>query len=222
MLDTVATPRSELRAAIARRNASAQAEIDATRAAVLAKKLVEDAEQNVALLADGDHKIAKYRAAEVKAWANNGGEKPSSELPWYLESLRTFNIEAETKLIEARSTHDVLSKELVAASGRYHDEQENVRSAAGRVMTAEAAGLVEELWRAKQTVWLLSDKLDALGYVRVNPRQTVSMPAGAVDAINITHPPELALNAKKPLARQQDRWEQYLQALTENSEASLD
>jgi hypothetical protein len=222
MLDTITTPRSELRAAIARRDAAAQAEIDAARAMVRAKELLSSAEQNVALLADGNHKITKYRADEIKAWATNGGEKPTGELPWHLESLRTFKIEAETKLIEARSTYEVLRQELVAASGRYHDEQEAVRRAAGAILTAETAHLVDELWRAKQTAWALSDRLDALGYVRVNARQTVARPAGAVEAINITHAPALAIHLKKPLAVQVDRWEKYLQELTENSEASLD
>jgi hypothetical protein len=222
MLDTITTPRTELRAAIAKRDAAGQAEIDATKAAVRAKQLLDDAEQNVALLADGEHKIAKHRASEIKAWATNGGEKPSGELPWHLESLRTFGIEAAARLVEARSAQDLLSKELVAASGRCHDEQENVRRAAGAVMTAEAAHLVDELWRAKQTAWALSDRLDALGYVRVNARQTVARPAGAVEAINITHPPAPALNLKKPLMVQQERWERYLQALTENPDSQLD
>jgi hypothetical protein len=221
MLETVATPRTELRLAIARRDAAGQAENDAAKAVVRAKQLVKDAEQNVALLADGDHKIAKFRAAEVKAWTN-GGEKPTGELPWHLESLRTFGVEASARLVEARATYDLLNKELVAASERCHYEQENARRAAGVVISAEAAHLVEELWRAKQKVWSLSDKLNALGYVRVNPRQTVSMPAGAVDAMNITHPPALAISAKQPMEVQKERWERYLEALTENSEASLD
>jgi hypothetical protein len=222
MLNTVATPRTELRAAIAKSDAAAQAETDAAKAVVRAKQLLDDAEQNVALLADGEHKIAKHRASEIKAWATNGGEKPSGELPWHLESLRTFGIEAAARLVEARSAHELLSKELVAASGRCHDEQENVRRAAGAVMTAKAAHLVEELWRAKQKVWSLSDRLNALGYVRVNPRQTVSMPAGAVDAINITHPPALAISATKPLAVQKERWERYLEALARDPDSPLD
>jgi hypothetical protein len=222
MLDIVTTPRTELRAAIAKRDAAAQTELNATKAAVRAKQLLDDAEQNVAMLAGVDDRIAKHRADEIKAWATNSGEKPAGELPWHLESIRTFKAEAEIKLTEARSAHELLSKELVAASGRYHDEQENVRRAAGAVISAEAASLVDELWRAKQTAWALSDRLDALGYVRVNSRQTVSRPPGAVEAININHPPAPALNLKKPLAVQQERWEKYLQALTENPDSTLD
>jgi hypothetical protein len=217
MLDTT-SPRSLLRAAIAERNLAAEAENNCARAVVRAKSIVDDAENMLAVLAGIDEEIVAHRANEIRA-AAAGGERPTDVLPPHLTAKKGFQIEAEKKLEAARSAHELLSKELVAASGRCHREQENVRLAAGAVMTAEAEHLVEELWRVKQKVWSLSDRLDALGYVRVNPRQTVSMPAGAVDAINITRPPALALNAKKPLAIQRERWEKYLDALTRYPEA---
>jgi hypothetical protein len=220
MLDTVATPRTALRAAIAKRDAAAQAEIDATRAAVRAKQLVEDAEQNVALLADGDHKIAKYRAAEVKAWAKNGGEKPTGELPWHLESLRTFKIEAETKLIEARSTCELLSKELVAASGRLQNQEAAVRLAAGAVLSAEAAPLIEEVHQARRTLWALEDKLKSLSAVRIAEADgrsvLIRMPATTFAALNETAPPALAGNVPEPYAIALARWNNYLKALMED------
>jgi hypothetical protein len=139
-----------------------------------------------------------------------------------LAAKKELKIESETKLAAARSTHELLNKELLAASGHHRDEQENVRRAAAAVMTAEAEALVEDIWRAKQTAWALSDRLDALGYVRVNPRQTVSRPPGALEAIQVIHPPALAGNVKQPRAVQIEIWNGYLEKLTQDPGASHD
>jgi hypothetical protein len=223
MLETVATPRTELRLAIARRDAAGQAENDAAKAVVRAKQLVKDAEQNVALLADGDHKIAKFRAAEVKAWTN-GGEKPTGELPWHLESLRTFGIEAAARLVEARATYDLLNKELVAASGNLQHQAVAVYRAAAAVLSAEAPALIEDLRQARRTVWALEDKLRSLSAVRFPEADgrsvLIKMPPETFAALNETAPPMLARSVPEPYAIALDRWNSFLQALTQDHEAT--
>jgi hypothetical protein len=225
MLDTVVTPRAELRAAIARRDAAAEAEASATRAVVCVKKLLDDLEQTGKIFADVDHKIAKHRADEIRAWAN-GGEKPTGELPSHLESVKSFKAEAETKLAEARSTYALLNKELVTAAGRLRDASAAVHLAAATVLGAEAPTLIEDLQNARRTVWELEDKLKSLSTIRVagtNGRPVlIQMPAATFAALNETAPPMLAYSVPKPYAIALAKWEAYLQALTQDPNSTLD
>jgi hypothetical protein len=225
MLDTVMTPRTELRAAIARRDAAAEAEANAARSVVHAKSLLDDAEQTGAILADVDHKIAKHRADEIRAWAN-GGEKPTGELPSHLECVRRFKGEAETKLAEARSTYEILQKELVAASARHTNEQGNVQRAAGAVLSAEAEPIIDQLSAARRSVWELEDKLRSLSTIRVADADgrpvLIQMPAATFAALTETAPPMLAYSVPKPYAIALAKWEAYLQALTQDPNSTLD
>jgi hypothetical protein len=225
MLDTVTTPRTALRAAIVKRDAAAQAEVDATKAVVRAKQLLDDAEQNVALLAGVDDRIAKHRADEIKAWATNGGEKPTGELPWHLESVKSFKAESETKLTEARKTYELLGKELVAASGRVRDANAAVSIAAGAVLGAEAEPIIDQLREARRWVWSLEDKLRSLGAVlnklrraeagRSNGLAHLTLPViSFAAALDEKAPPMLASNVSTPYAIALAKWEAYLQALT--------
>lgn len=233
MLDTVTTPRTALRAAIVKRDAAAQAEINATKAVVRAKQLLDDAEENVALLAGTDDRIAKHRADEIKAWATNGGEKPTGELPWHLESVKSFKAEAETRLAEARSTHELLGKELVAAVERLRDANAAVSIAAGAVLGAEAEPIIGQLREARRLVWSLEDKLRSLGAIlntarraeagRSNGLAHLTLPAITfATVLDETAPPMLAGNVPKPYEIAFARWQRYLAELSENSEASLD
>jgi len=226
MLDTVTTPRTELRAAIARRDAAAQGEIDATKAAVRAKQLLDDAEQNVAMLSGVDDKIAKHRADEIKAWATNGGQRPSGALPSHLASKKAFKADAEAKFTAARSAHGVLSNELVAAPGHLQRQQVAVQRAAGAVLSAEAPSLIEELHQARRTAWALEYKLKSLSAVRfteVDGRSVlIQMPAATFAALNETAPPMLAINAPKPYTIALAGWQRYLQALSDNPDSTLE
>jgi hypothetical protein len=233
MLDTVTTPRTALRAAIAKRDAAAEAEISATKATVRAKQLLEDTEKNAALLAGVDDRIAKHRADEIKAWATNGGEKPTGELPWHLESVKSFKAEAETKLTEARSTHELLGKELVAAVERLRDANAAVSIAAGAVLGAEAEPIIGQLREARRLVWSLEDKLRSLGAVlntarraeagRSNGLAHLTLPAITfATVLDETAPPMLAGNVPKPYQIAQARWAKYLQALTQDPNSTLD
>jgi hypothetical protein len=220
MQDTT-NPRDALRTAISARGTAATTEANAARAAVRAKQMLEDAERELSTRAGVDEEIAAHRADEIRGWAANGGKRPSDALPPHLAAKKESKINAEAKVSAARSTHELLNKELVAASGRHQDEQENVRRAAAAVMTAEAASLVEGLWRAKEAVWALTDKLTALGYVRINPKQPIALPQGTIEALG-AQPPMLASNVPKPVTIQRERFEKYLAALCDNPEASLD
>jgi hypothetical protein len=220
MLDS-SNPRDALRAAIAERDAAAEAEDSAARAAVRAKSIVDDAEQMLALLAGVDDEITDHRASEIRA-----GERPSDALPPHLAAKKALKTDSEAKLSAARSAHEVLSKELVAASGRHHNEQANVRRAAGAVLSAEAPPLIEELHRARRTVWALEAKLESLSAVRYSEADgrsvLIRMPPDTFAAINETSPPALAGNVPKPYEVALARWNGFLQALTENPDSSLD
>jgi len=226
MLDTVTTPRAALRAAIAKRDAAAEVEGNAAKAVVRAKQLLDDAEQNAALLADVDGRIARHRADEVKAWATSGAEKPTGELPWHLESVKSFKAQAKTNLTEARATYEILQRELVAASSRHANERGNVQRAAGAVLGAEALPLIEEIQNARRTVWELEDKLRTLSTIRVADTDgrpvLIQMPAATSAALNETAPPMLAHSVPKPYATAFARWQRYLEALTQDPNSTLD
>jgi hypothetical protein len=220
MLDST-NPRDALRAAIAERDAAAEAEDSAARAAVRAKSIVDDNEKMLALLAGVDDEITNHRASEIRA-----GERPSDALPPHLAAKKSFKIDAEAKLTAARSAHDLLSKELLAASGHLQHQQVAVQRAAGAVLSAEAPPLISELAQARRAVWALEDKLRALSAVRYAEYDgrsvLIRMPPDTFAALNETAPPALALSATKPYATALAAWQRALQALTENSESSLD
>jgi hypothetical protein len=220
MLDTT-NPRDALRTAISECAAAAAAEAQAARAAVRAKSGVDEAEQTVALLAGVDDEITNHRAGEIRA-----GQRPSDALPPHLAAKKAFKADAEEKLNAARSTRELLDKELITASSRHRDELAAVRRAAGAVLSAEAPALIEELYRARQTVWALEAKLRSLSAVRYSEADgrsvLIRMPAETFAALNETAAPMLAGNAPRPYEVALARWSGCLQALTENSEASLD
>jgi hypothetical protein len=220
MLDST-NPRDALRAAIAERDAAAEAEDSAARAVVRAKSIVDDNEQLLAILASVDDEITSHRASEIRA-----GVRPSDVLPLHLAAKKALKTDTEAKLAAARSAHDGLSKELVAASGRHHNEQANVRRAAGAVLSGGAPALIEDLYQARQTVWALEAKLESLSAVRYFEADgrsvTIKMPPDTFAAINETSPPALASNMPKPHERALAAWQQYLHGLTKNPDSQLD
>jgi hypothetical protein len=225
MLDTT-NPRDALRTAIASRDAAAEQEVKATKAVVRAKQLLDDAEQTLALLAGLDDEITNHRAGEIKTWAENGGERPTGALPSHLASKRDYKAEVVTQLATAQSTHDMLNKELVAASGRKQDLDESVLKAAAAVLRAEGDALVTELRLARRAAWTLEDRLRSLCAVRYQAADgrsvLISAPADAFAAINETAPPMLAGNVPRPHVVELQRWQDYLEALAQDPGASLD
>jgi len=219
MLDTT-DPRSLLRGAIADRDAAAQAEIDGARAVVSAKKILDDAEQTVAMLAGVDDEIANHRAADIRAGKSSGA------LPPHLAAKKDARIEAAAKINEARATYDLLNKELVAASMHLQKQQVAAYRAAGAILSAEAPELIEELRQARRAVWALEDKLRTLGAVRffeTHGRSVlIKMPPETFAALNETAPPMLALSVPKPYAAALAGWQRYLQELTENPDSTLE
>lgn len=79
-------------------------------------------------------------------------ERPSGALPLHLASKKAFKTDAEAKFAAARAAHEVLSKELVAASGHLLRQEVAVQRAAGAVLSAEAPPLIEELYQVRRTV----------------------------------------------------------------------
>jgi hypothetical protein len=218
--------RELLRVAIAERDQATEVEANAARAVVRAKALVDDAEQALAVLAGVEDEISTHRAGAVKAWATNGGERPSGDLPPHLASKEAAKADAETKLTEARSTHELLKTELVAAAGRLQGRNAAVQRAAGAVLSAEAEPIIDQLRQARRLVWSLEDKLKSLSTVRVAEADgrsvLIKMPAATFAAINETAPPMLAGNVPKPYEIAQARWNKYLQALTQDPNSTLD
>jgi hypothetical protein len=225
MLDTT-NPRSLLRAAIAERDAAAEAEARAARAVVRAKHMLDDAELTLSTLAGVDEEIAAHRADEIRTWAADGGDRPSDVLPSHLASKKAFKIDVEAKLAAARSTHELLCKDLNAASGHLQHQEVAVYRAAGAVLSAEAPALIEDLLQARRHVWALEDKLKALETVRfgeVDGRRTlIRMPYETFAALNETAPPTLALSVPKPYEVAKAAWERYLEDLTHDPDSTLD
>jgi hypothetical protein len=225
MLDKT-NPRSLLQAAIAERDAAAEAETRAARAVVRAKHMLDDAELTLSTLAGVDEEIAAHRADEIRTWAADGGDRPSGVLPSHLASKKAFKIDVEAKLAAARSTHELLCKDLNAASGNLQHQAVAVYRAAGAVLSAEAPALIEDLLQARRHVWALEDKLRSLSAVRFSETDgrsvLIKMPPETFSALNETAPPMLARSVPEPYAIALDRWNSFLQALTQDSEASLD
>jgi len=222
MLDTT-DPRSLLRAAIAGRDEAAEAELKAANALAASKRLLDDAEQTVSVLFAGlDAEIASHRANVIKAWAENGGDRPTDALPPLLASKKDFKAEMEARVANERIAYAQLSNEFITASDLRRNAERHVRCAAGVVMTAEAASLVADLWRAKQVVWSLSDKLLALGSVRIDPKTKIAMPEDAVIVLGIKDPSQKAVNMPSPFVIKCERWGRYLDELARDPEASLD
>jgi hypothetical protein len=225
MLDTT-SPRNQLRAAIAARDAATEVEANAVRAVVRAKQMLDDAEQTYSMLANVDDDIAKHHAGEIRRWAANGGEKPTGELPRLLASRKDFKAEAETKLAAARSAHELLKQELMAAVARMSSEKASVRRAAVAVLAEEADPIIDQLRQARRMVWALEDKLKSLSAVRFTESDgrsvLIRLPAATFAALNETAPPQLAGNVPQPYTIARERWEKYLDALTLDPEASLD
>jgi hypothetical protein len=218
MLDST-SPRNVLRAAIASRDAAAEQEVKAAKAVVRAKQLLDDAEQTLALLAGLEDEITNFRAGEIRMWAENGSERPTGALPPHLASKRDYKAEVETKLSAARSTHELLSKELIAAVGRKQDLDESVQRAAAAVLIAEGNTIVTELHLARRAVWALEDRLKSICSVRYKAADgrsvLIGAPAGFFAALNETAPPMLAGNVPKPHVVELQRWQNYLDALAE-------
>jgi hypothetical protein len=226
MLDTVTTPRSALRAAIAKRDAAAEAELSATKSMVRAKQLLDNAEQTLAVLAGVDEEINAHHAGAIKTWAANGGERPAGDLPPHLASKKAMKSEAETRVTAARAAAELLNKELVSACGRLRDREEGVQRAAGAVLIAEGEVIAEQLRQARRVVWTLTDKLSSLLTIRYKTADDklvlIGEPADAFVALNEMAPAGTALNKTTDYTTERNRWERWLKALTENSEASLD
>jgi hypothetical protein len=219
MLDTT-NPRSLLRAAIAERDAAAEAEARAARAVVLSKKIVTESEQTYSALAGVDDEITNHHAAAIRAGKSSGA------LPPHLAAKKAARSAAAAKINEARATYDLLNKELVAASGHLQHQAVAVYRAAGAILSSEAPALIEDLLKARRHVWALEDKLKSLSAVRffeADGRSVlIKMPPETFSALNETAPPMLALSVPEPYAIALDRWNSFLQALTQDSEASLD
>jgi hypothetical protein len=217
--------RDLLRVAISEMDEAAIAEIEATKAAVRAKQILDDAEAQLAALAGVDQEVAAHQASEIKAWAN-GGERPAGALPAHLISKRSLKVQAESHVAAARSAHELLKTELVAAAGRLQGRNAAVQRAAGAVLSAEAEPIIDQLRQARQLVWSLEDKLKSLSTVRVAEGDgrsvLIKMPAATFAALNNTDRPMLALNVQKPSAVEKDRWERYLEALTKDPDSTLD
>jgi hypothetical protein len=220
MLDTT-NPRDALRTAIAECEAAAAAEAQAARAAVRAKSIVDDAEQQFAMLAGVADEIAEHQASEIRS-----GGRAAGVLAPHLVSRKALRDEAETRVATAKKVNELLDKELVAASGRHRDEQATVRRAAGAVLAAAAPALIDELARARQTVWALEAKLRSLSSVRYSEADgrsvLIRMPVETFAALNETAAPMLAGNVPRPYEVALARWQRCLEELTENPEASLD
>jgi hypothetical protein len=222
MLDSV-NPRDAL--PIAERDSAAEAETHAAHAVVRAKSIVDDNEKMLAMLAGVDEEIVAHRANDIRA-AAAGCDRLSGELPPHLARKQELKIKAEQQCEAAKAAHSLLQRDLVAASGHLQHQQVAVQRAAGAVLSAEAPALISELAQARQTVWKLEAQLKALSAVRYFEADgrsvTIKMPPDTFAALNETAPPMLAMSVPKPYAIALDRWNGFLQALTENSEASLD
>jgi hypothetical protein len=226
MLDTT-DPRSLLRAAIADRDAAAQAEIDAARAVVRAAQILEEAKLFYSALAGVDDEIVAHRASEIRAWAAAaGGERPSDALPPHLARKQELKVETEAKLSAARSAHEVLRNELVTASGQLQKQQVAVYRAAGVILSSGAPALIEDLRQARRAVWALEDTLRTLGAVRffeTNGQSVlIKMPPETFAALSETAPPMLALSVPKPYAAALAAWQRYLESLTHDPDSQLD
>ena len=224
MLDST-NPRDALRATIAERGAFAEAETRAAHAVVRAKSIVDDNEKMLAMLAGVDEEIVAHRANDIRA-AAAGCDRLSGELPPHLARKQELKIKAEQQCEAAKAAHSLLQRDLVAASGHLQHQQVAVQRAAGAVLSAEAPPLIEELHRARRTVWALEAKLESLSAVRYFEADgrsvTIKMPPDTFAALNETAPPMLASNIPKPYEVALARWNGFLQALTENPDSSLD
>jgi hypothetical protein len=218
--------RDLLRAAIAERDEAAAAEIAATKALVRGKQMLDEAEQTLSALASVESDINAHHAGAIESWAVNGGERPSGILPPHLEAKKTFKTEVETKVTAARSAHELLKSKLQAAAERLQGRNAAVQRAAGAVLSAEAGPLIDQLLAARRTLWALEDKLKSLSAVRYaewdGRSMLIKMPPDTFAAINETAPPAIAGSVPKPYAIAFDRWNAYLQALTQDPSASLD
>ena len=227
--------RALLKVAISDREEAAEIEGIAARAVVRAKAMVDDAEKTLAALAGVEEEIAARKADDIRAWASNGGERPTGGLPQHLAAKRELKIDAETKVTEARSTHELLSKELLAACGRLQDRNTAVQRAAAAVLSSEAEPIIDELRQARQLVWSLEDKLRSLGTVLNNVRRAevgrssgsglahLTLPPISFAAVlNETARPMLASNVSTPYAIATEKWEAYLQALILDPSSTLE
>jgi hypothetical protein len=217
--------RDLLRAAISERDEAAEVEANAARAVVRANQLLVDADQTLAMLASVDEEIVAHQASEIKKWA--GGERPTGvALPPHLAAKKALKTDAETRTDAARKAHALLDKELVTAAGRLQGRNAAVQRAAGAVLSDEAGPLIDQLLAARRTLWALEDKLKSLSTVRYaewdGRSVLIKMPPDTFAAINETAPPAIAGSVPKPYAIALDRWNGYLQALTQNPDSTLD
>lgn len=218
--------RELLRIAVAEREKAAELEANAARAAVRAKQLIDDAEQTFAALAGVDDEINAHHAEAIKAWATDGGERPGGDVPHHLISKKALKSDAESRLAAATQAHEVLRKELVAASERHENKKVGVQRAAAAVLSEEAVPLIGRLLAARRTLWALEEKLKSLSAVRYTDwdgRQVlIQMPPETFAALHETAPAPVAGNVPKPYAIALAKWEAYLQALTQDPDSSLD
>ena len=163
--------RELLRVAISERDEAAEVEANAARAVVRAKQLLDDAEQTLALLAGVDDEISAHHAGAIKAWAADGGERPSRRAARHLAAKKALRGDAEARVVTARQAQSALNKELLDAAGRLQGRNAAVQHAAGEVLSAEAETIVDELRAARKTVWALEDKLRSLGAVLNSARR---------------------------------------------------
>jgi hypothetical protein len=216
---TTTEARDLLRAAIAERDEAEAAEIAATKAVVRGKQMLDEAEQTLATLASVESEINAHHAVEIKTWAMNGGERPSGTLPEHLASKRAFKVEVETKVAAARSVNELLSKELVAASGRLQGREEGVQRSAAGVLIAEANVIAARLCQARRVVWALETKLQSLCGVRLKTAEglvLIDVSNDVTIALRETVTPSLTLNVKQPYTVDRERWQRYLEDLTQD------
>src|SRR5271154_4791855 len=94
--------RDNLRAAHAARAAAEQHLNLTSRRAERSQAALDDAERSVAAHGDVDAAVAAHQAAEYRAWAERGGERPVLQTPAAL-------VERRASLADARSRHAAAS-----------------------------------------------------------------------------------------------------------------
>ena len=191
-----------------------------------AKELLDDAEAQLSQFNDLDDLLANYGAAEIKAWASNGGsDGPSFNLPPDLSARKIAREHARERVAAARGAHDVLTKELAAAKNVLIGAERKVSVAAQSVMIEDAEPLSKQLQEARELVWRLGDRLHGLAGLWVPSLEgrpkVVPVPPNIVARLVNDQRPMRAINAPRPEEGETQRWQSYYAALCADADASL-
>jgi hypothetical protein len=155
------TRRTELKAAIAARNAKLEVHREAEQAEQRGRELLRSTEADLAKFADVDGTILKHRAGKIKA-AAKGGPTPDLKLPGALVQRKVARDEAREHVDAAKAAHDSLVTDLGAAKRQLKQAESQVTSAANAILVEEGIQRAAALSRAWDEVWRVYDELQAL------------------------------------------------------------